>query len=225
MNKISSILIIALIVTIAGCSPKFDPAIKKKFDDVAAAMQTAENNSEASALQAKFPEFNFTGGNAVKDKVENGMVINSAFDLKDGEVSDIIKLPDGSCGIVKRIKGETQEMLRVSYIYLENMTEEGGNIADQIIAEFEAGTSFGDLAYKYSKDGNATTGGDMTWVAKSKLDPQFAEAITSHSVNEIYKVKTDKLGWYVIMNTHAPETRTTVNTISAIYKDCYEVAS
>lgn len=57
---------------------------------------------------------------------------------------------------------------------------------------------FADLAKKYSMDGAAPAGGDLGWVAKGQLDPQFEEAAWQMHKGSISGIVETRYGYHLI---------------------------
>ena len=97
--------------------------------------------------------------------------------------------------------------MRVSYIYLNDSTSEGEKLADNILMEYQNGKPFHELAKQYSQDGNSAKGGDLNWFDEKNMIKDFTQAIRKHKKGDVFKVPTEKFGWYVISYTHEFEER------------------
>ncbi len=56
---------------------------------------------------------------------------------------------------------------------------------EALVARLRAGADFAELARQYSKDGSASTGGDLGWLARGELQPLFEEAILRLGKGEV----------------------------------------
>lgn len=96
---------------------------------------------------------------------------------------------------------------RVSYIFLDGTKLNEKDIdlkRKSIIAQFNAGIPFADLANQYSMDHNAKRGGDLGWVTHGDLAKEFEDLVLkNNALNEIFTIDIPERGWhYVILPTH-----------------------
>jgi len=99
---------------------------------------------------------------------------------------------------------------RLSYIYLDGASlsmEEIENKRKTIMAQYQAGIPFTNLAGQYSMDENANRGGDLGWVTHGDLAKEFEEKVLNNNqTGDIYKVDIPERNWYyVILQTHQPK--------------------
>ena len=113
--------------------------------------------------------------------------------LKDGDILN----EDGN--IFKVITVSKKNAFRVSYIYLDasklSLTEIG-QLRPKIINQYKKGTTFSDLAKKYTMDGSMT--GDLNWFTEGMMVPEFENAIKSHKKGEIFTVDVPENKWYYV---------------------------
>jgi peptidyl-prolyl cis-trans isomerase SurA len=70
------------------------------------------------------------------------------------------------------------------------------------------GESFATLAVIYSEDpGSAVKGGDIGWLAKSELDPEYAKAAFALKKGAISKIVESSFGFHLIQNLDRTEDR------------------
>jgi parvulin-like peptidyl-prolyl isomerase len=74
--------------------------------------------------------------------------------------------------------------------------------AEDILKHLKNGKIFSELASKYSTCSSAAAGGDLGFVAESRLDPNFAEEAYALKVGSYtsYPVKT-RFGYHIILRT------------------------
>ncbi|MDI9347128.1 MAG: peptidylprolyl isomerase [Methylacidiphilales bacterium] len=74
-------------------------------------------------------------------------------------------------------------------------------LADDLVQKLNNKEPFSDLAKKHSRDNSAENGGRLGWIAPSRVVPEFRDALTALSVNELTKkpVKS-QFGWHIIQN-------------------------
>lgn len=86
------------------------------------------------------------------------------------------------------------DMVWARHILVE--TEEEAN---DVIARFNAGEEFADLAIELSTDtGTASNGGDLGWFTYDTMVPEFAEAAFSAEVGSVTGPVQSDYGWHVI---------------------------
>ena len=96
---------------------------------------------------------------------------------------------------------------KLSYIFLDGSKksmEEINTLRNHIIAKYNEGFRFEDLAKHYSMDANAKRGGDLGWVTEGDLHPDFESLVLNnqHAVNEIFEVDIPERQWhYVVVKT------------------------
>lgn len=116
---------------------------------------------------------------------------------------------DGLCALVRVVNTGSDEWARVNYIYLSKASgtdEELRQRADSILQAIRNGWAFGDAALKYSMDGNGKRGGDMGWFTHGMMVPEFGDPVFEHHKGDLYTVRVDIYGWYVVEVTGAPDT-------------------
>lgn len=103
------------------------------------------------------------------------------------------------------VKTESFVSMRVSYIYLDGnklTINEINKKREEIIKLYKRGKSFGELATKYTMDGN-TDKGDLGWFNEGVMHKTFEDAIKNHSMNDIFKVDIPENKWYyVVLKTY-----------------------
>ena len=69
------------------------------------------------------------------------------------------------------------------------------------------GESFATLAVVYSEDGSAMKGGDIGWMAKTELDPEYAKAAFAMKKGSISKIVESSFGFHIIQCLDRTEDR------------------
>jgi len=81
------------------------------------------------------------------------------------------------------------------------------SIADEAVAKdsifkiyelVKAGNDFAELAMQYSQDNSASNGGDLGYVKKGRMVPEFENAVFSLKVGEISEPVKSKFGYHII---------------------------
>ena len=104
---------------------------------------------------------------------------------------------------------EQPELVRASHILInvpENATPEvvaqKRKAIDAVAERISKGESFADLAKEVSEDtGSKANGGDLNFFPKSKMVPEFAEAVFALEQDEISKPVKSKFGFHIIKLT------------------------
>ena len=74
-----------------------------------------------------------------------------------------------------------------------------GEQAESILEKLKAGTSFEDLARRYSKDRTtAMSGGDLGYFSREMMDPALSTAAFSTPIGEIAPVFRTEFGWHIL---------------------------
>ena len=100
---------------------------------------------------------------------------------------------------------------RASYIFLDGNkldASEINKLQQTIIAKFNRGMSFNDLAKQYSMDDNANKGGDLGWFTLGEIHPIFEDEIVNNNQNlgDIFTLEIASKQWhYIILKTHKPK--------------------
>lgn len=127
--------------------------------------------------------------------------------LKPGEVSDILKSPNGF-HIVKLLdrRGKnavpTVQQTRARHILLKNsptLTEEEARtrltrLRERIIG----GADFAELAKVHSDDPSNAKGGDLGWISPGDTVPEFERVLNQLRDNELSQPFQSPFGWHIV---------------------------
>jgi hypothetical protein len=106
--------------------------------------------------------------------------------------------------VYKVLWDTTATYSKVSYIYLSGDVLEMKQIdslRNDIISQYNKGTSFAQLASIYSMDGNTT--GELDWFLHGNMATEFVDAINQHSKGEVFTTDVPSQKWYyVVYKTH-----------------------
>jgi len=86
--------------------------------------------------------------------------------------------------------------MRFSHILVKQKFE-----AEDIERKLKSGSSFEDLARKFSSCGSASAGGDLGAVSLSRFDVDFSEAAQILKVGEVSPPTRTKFGYHLIRRT------------------------
>jgi len=96
---------------------------------------------------------------------------------------------------------------RVSCVFIDgkkNSIKDVNIIRNQVIAKYNDGYRFTDLAKQYSMDNTAKQGGDLGWFTNGDLHPEFEKQIIegNHRKDDIFTVDVPEINaYYVVLVT------------------------
>jgi peptidyl-prolyl cis-trans isomerase SurA len=135
------------------------------------------------------------------------LFLDSLDRLQPGEVSDILRSPNGF-HIVKLLekrgkeKGPAITQTRARHILLRS--REGASDADlrerlaRLRARVAAGEDFAELARSHSEDGTAPKGGDLGWISPGDTVPEFERAMNALRDGEVSQPVQSPFGWHLL---------------------------
>ncbi len=97
------------------------------------------------------------------------------------------------------------DSVQASHILINPQTVGGAEkakaLVDSLKRVIESGTSFAEMAMKYSEDpGSKLNGGDLGWFKRRQMVPEFEEAAFTGEVNKLY-IATTRFGFHLIKPT------------------------
>ena len=130
--------------------------------------------------------------------------------LKDGEVSDILRSPNGF-HIVKLLEKRGKaantpaggvQQTHVRHILIRtreglSATEVRSRLA-QMRERIVAGADFGEIAKQQSEDSSAAKGGDLGWVAPGDTVQEFERVMNSLKDKEVSQPVQTPFGWHLV---------------------------
>jgi len=135
------------------------------------------------------------------------LFLDSLDKLKPGEVSDILRSPNGF-HIVKLLDKRGKEkapsitQTRARHILLRS--KEGSSDSDlrariaRLRERIVAGEDFAALAKVNSEDGTAANGGDLGWIGPGETVPEFERAMNALREGEISQPVQTPFGWHIL---------------------------
>jgi peptidyl-prolyl cis-trans isomerase C len=173
-------------------------ALKAGFDkkpDVQAEMETAKE----SALFDRY----------VRDVVSSQVVKDSDVKKYYDEHPDEFTTPERvkvrhiviiGNGAGPHPKSNEQALEAIKKVATELHAKSGSvHAADPAAAARIRGSYFAEMARKYSEDGAAETGGDLGWVVKGQLDPQFEAAAFKLDPGVPSGIVETRFGYHIIL--------------------------
>ena len=127
--------------------------------------------------------------------------------LKPGEVSDILRSPNGFHIVKlldKRSKDKAPAITQTRARHILLRAKEGSNEAElreslaRLRTRIVAGEDFAELARVHSEDGTAPKGGDLGWISPGETVPEFERAMTALRDGEISAPVQSPFGWHLV---------------------------
>lgn len=127
--------------------------------------------------------------------------------LKPGEVSDILRSPNGFHIVKlldKRSKDKAPAIAQTRARHILLRAKEGSNEAElreslaRLRTRIVAGEDFAELARVHSEDGTAPKGGDLGWISPGETVPEFERAMNALRDGEISPPVQSPFGWHLV---------------------------
>jgi peptidyl-prolyl cis-trans isomerase SurA len=187
--------------------------VRKRAEDLLAQLKDGADFARLAASYSNAAEA-LQGGDLGWRSVERlpTLFIDAIKDLKSGEVSGLVRSPNGfhilkvlgrrSAVDAKLASGPVEQtharhiLLRVS-----DLTPEPDVIRrlEEFKGRIEAGqVEFGTLARLHSLDPSGSRGGDLGWLYPGDTVPEFEKAMNALKVNEISPPVRSPFGWHLI---------------------------
>ena len=128
--------------------------------------------------------------------------------LSVGEISEPVRSPSG-LHLVKLADqrgggNQIEAQTRVRHVLIKpseiRTSEQAHDLAESLRQRILKGTAdFGEIAREFSEDiGSAREGGDLGWVTKGQMVPQFESVMTTTGANEVSSVFETQFGWHFL---------------------------
>ncbi len=182
---------------------------RKRADEALAQLRGGADFGRVSAAFSDSPEALAGGvlGYRPADRLPQ-LFIDAVANLKSGEVSDIVKSPNGFhiLKLIDRRGGGIKQAVnqtRVRHILIrtnELVSQEQARRRLQDLKERVANKAadFADLARLQSNDGSAAKGGDLGWVYPGDTVPEFEKAMNDLKIGEVSEPIQTQFGWHLI---------------------------
>ena len=126
--------------------------------------------------------------------------------LLDLEINQNLKIAPGEAERFYELNKEKLVMplrLRVSHILAATQAE-----GDAIKKELDAGADFAEIARRKSGDGTSTKGGDIGYIQKGQLIPEFEEKVMAMGPGEVSPAFKTQFGYHILKVTERKEPQT-----------------
>ncbi len=190
-------------------SPETLKKAQEKAQSLLKALRKGDDFSKA-AITYSSDEFAFKGGDLGTRKLSELPEIFAAevTHMKPGDIKGPIRAPNG-LHIIKLVKSSKQAnhaairlthvrhiLLRVAPGELDNQVKER---LRAIALQIKQGKSFEKLAKQFSMDPqSATNGGDIGWVHKGEVVPQFEDAMNKLKPGQMSDIVKTDFGYHLI---------------------------
>ncbi len=200
-----------------NASPSQVETAKKRADAVLSALKSGESFEQVSAERSDAPDATKGGDLGWRDLSRiPSLFIDTIKSLKTGEVSDLIRSPNGF-HIIKLVGERTAstnsavlteydaEHVLIQVSSQRNAAQakaEAESLRQQIVS---GKASFASIAAKYSDDkGSAAQGGQLGWVKPADMVPEFGAMLEKTPVGQISPVFQTEYGFHFleVLKTH-----------------------
>jgi parvulin-like peptidyl-prolyl isomerase len=175
-------------------------------------LKQAVTIEDAYSLAAKYSFLTLYSLNPAKDTTKRDQQL---YKMKPGEIASI----DG--GSYKVIKDTGNYTFRASYIYLDGARlthPQIDSLRALILKKYAAGTSFEDLADKYTMDGNRKHG-DVGFFQAGMMAKEFEDGVRVHAKDEVFTLDIPDKKWYYIVKKTADNQGETIRVVLGFNKE------
>jgi peptidyl-prolyl cis-trans isomerase C len=127
----------------------------------------------------------------------NGLLASNYFNKKIKPLADKIQVADAD---MKQYYDAHPEEYDQTKIKVRHIIVPDEKVAQEISAKLKANpASFAALAKENSKDGSAAKGGDLGWVSRGSMVPEFEKVAFSLAKGQISEPFKTRFGWHIVM--------------------------
>jgi len=142
-----------------------------------------------------------------RTRVFHGLADSLAYHGKEKKVYGPYG-PKGGQFLVQLLTKAPNQFFHVSQIFLDTAVfsrRVADSLGNMIIGKIKSGAaSFEQMAMTYSMGGEATTKGDLGWIARGVLLPQMEHEVLVHKKGEVFKVWSSN-GLHILRKTDEPK--------------------
>ncbi|MDO8886296.1 peptidylprolyl isomerase [Candidatus Oleimmundimicrobium sp.] len=114
------------------------------------------------------------------------------------KVTADIKITDEE--VKKHYEDNKESFMESEQVHAKHILLEDEETAKKVLAALEDGSDFAELAGKHSTDpGSKDKGGDLGWMSRDQLVPEFAEASFNLPIGELSNLVKTQFGYHIIV--------------------------
>lgn len=197
-----------LILAPEGASPEQLTALREKAEKALAELKGGASFAQVSASYSDAQNAMQGGGLGWRSSVQlPNLFVETATQLKPGEVSGVLRSPNGFHLLKLNDKRGKNVQLVISQTRARHIlikTNEVVSDADaknrltQLRERIENGNSFAELAKLNSDDLSASKGGDLGWLSPGDTVPDFEQAMDALAPGGVSAPVRSPFGWHLI---------------------------
>ncbi|BAI80620.1 conserved hypothetical protein [Deferribacter desulfuricans SSM1] len=168
--------------------------VNKKLDELKSGFKTDKEYKDA--LQKN----NLTE-TELKEKIKKNILVKKQLDSYKSKIT-VSEQEKKDFYNKNKDKFVIKDSVHVKHIVLltgdKRSDEEAKKLIDKIYSELKKGVNFEDLAKKYSEDGSAKMGGDLGYITRGKVVPEFEKVAFETEVGKISKPFKSQFGYHIL---------------------------
>jgi peptidyl-prolyl cis-trans isomerase SurA len=176
-----------------------DEEVRQAIEDVKKTNNITEENLVA-ALAARGISFDAYKAQ-LKDQLERlrliSLEVRSKIQVSEKEIQDYFSAHAGNYQVDEAFHAR-QIFLAVPATATEDQQKKIQEKAEKVLREAKSGADFAELAKKYSDDPSGKEGGDLGFLNKGELLPEFEKALISMRVGEVSGLVRTTAGIHII---------------------------
>jgi peptidyl-prolyl cis-trans isomerase SurA len=198
-----------LVATPEGASAEQIKSARKKAEALLERLRDGEDFKKLAVAESGGPQA-LNGGDLGWRKISEipGLFVDAVKTLREGEVSDVIRNPNGFhiiqlTGSRRAAGTEMIKQTQARHILIKPTelvsTDQARERLRQLKARIEGGEEFSSLARAHSDDkGSAAKGGDLGWVNPGDMLPKFEDAMNATGNNQVSEPFETDYGWHIV---------------------------
>lgn len=198
-----------LVATPEGASADQTKAARKKAEALLERLRDGEDFKKLAVAESGGPQA-LNGGDLGWRKISEipGLFTDAVKKLSEGEVSDVIRNPNGFhiiqlTGSRRATGTEMIKQTQARHILIKPTelvsADQARERLRQLKARIEGGEEFSSLARAHSDDkGSAAKGGDLGWVNPGDMLPKFEDAMNATGANQVSEPFETDYGWHIV---------------------------
>jgi len=176
-----------------------DEEVRQAIEDVKKTNNITEENLVA-ALAARGISFD-AYKTQLKDQLERlrliSLEVRSKIQVSEKEIQDYVAAHPGNYQVDEAFHA-LQIFLKIPATATSDQQKKISEKAEKILREAKSGADFAELAKKYSDDPSGKEGGDLGFLTKGDLLPEFEKALISMRVGEVSGLVRTSAGIHII---------------------------